>query len=230
MTSNLELAGTPASRSPRRRRWIGAGVASLAAAGGALASLPLLRPRASGTTGTPPATRATGLPDVPLLTHEGRQVRFLSDLVRGRVVFVNMMYAQCGNLCPPMTQNLRRVQQALGARLGRDVFMYSVSLLPEQDRPADLRDYMQRQGVGPGWTFLTGPRTSVESVRTALGFRDPDPAADADIARHTGMVRIGNEALDRWCMAPALAEPQQLLEALMAVDPRTRASGRIAVV
>lgn len=166
------------------------------------------------------------IPDVPLITHEGRAVRFHSDLVRGRVVFVSMMYAQCSERCPPMTQNLRAVQQALGDRVGRDVFMYSITLLPEHDRPADLQAYRKLQGVGPGWTFLTGEKADIEQLRFALGFYDPDPRIDADLEQHIGMARVGNDALDRWCMAPLVAEPHLILEALMAVDPVTRARGR----
>lgn len=173
------------------------------------------------------ARRAGGrLPDVPLVTHEGRRVRFYSDLVRDRVVFVNMMYAQCNDRCPPMTQSLLRVQQALGARVGRDVFMYSISLLPEVDTPVDLQVYMALHRVGPGWTFLTGAKDDVEELRFALGFADPDPRVDADLGQHIGMVRIGNDALDRWCMSPILLEPALVLEGLMAVDPVSRARGR----
>jgi protein SCO1/2 len=40
---------------------------------------------------------ATGIPDVPLVTHEGKRVRFYSDLIRDKVVFVSMMYAQCSD-------------------------------------------------------------------------------------------------------------------------------------
>ncbi|KQT11016.1 SCO family protein [Ramlibacter sp. Leaf400] len=174
----------------------------------------------------PQRGRPGRLPDVPLVTHEGRPVHFYSDLVRGRVVFVNMMYAQCSERCPPMTQNLRAVQEALGDRVGRDVFIYSITLLPEHDRPADLKAYRELNRVGPGWTFLTGAKPDVERLRFALGFYDPDPATDADLGQHIGAVRVGNDALDRWCMTPLLTEPHLILEALMAVDPVTRARGR----
>ena len=175
-----------------------------------------------------PPRQRTGdrLPDVPLVTHEGRHVRFYSDLVRGRVVLLNMMYAQCNNRCPPMTANLRAVQLALGDRVGRDVFMYSVTLLPEVDRPADLQAYMKQHGVGPGWTFLTGDKDGIERLRFALGLFDPDPRVDADLGQHVGMVCVGNDALDRWCMSPILTRPDLILETLMGVDPVSRARGR----
>jgi protein SCO1 len=170
---------------------------------------------------------ADGVADVPLVTHEGRPVRFYTDLVRGRIVFVNMMYAQCENRCPPMTQNLKRLHERIGDRAGRDVFMLSISLQPQFDRPQDLRAYMTLNGIErPGWTFLTGSPGAVERLRRSLGFYDRDPEIDRDLAQHTGMVRIGNDALHRWCMAPALLNPELLFESLMAIDPVARAAGR----
>ena len=226
MTSKPERSGMDAPRETARpqaaRRWLAlGGAASLLASGAAL--LP------SSNAAMPKVARpsARGIPDVPLLTHEGKTVRFYSDLVRGRIVFINMMYAQCSDQCPPMTQTLRRVYEALGPRAGKDVFMYSITLLPEFDGPADLRAYREQQGAG--WTFLTGRKQDVEMLRRGLGFADPDPQLDADITRHTAMVRVGNDALDRWTMAPTRVSPGQILERLYSVDPKMRATGRIQV-
>jgi protein SCO1/2 len=203
----------------RRRVWAALGAAALAGFGAR--ALNNDTPRR-----TPGPARTSGIPDVPLLTHEGKRVRFHTDLVKDRVVFVSMMYTQCSEQCPLMTQNLRRVQEALGSRAGRDVFFYSITLLPEFDRPADLKAYAALNRVGPGWTFLTGAKADVEAIRLGMGFYDPDPLVDADISQHTGMVRVGNDSLQRWAMAPLLQEPHLILETLMAVDPVSRAAGR----
>jgi protein SCO1/2 len=168
--------------------------------------------------------RAQRFPDVRLITHEGKAVRFYSDLLRNRIVLVNMSYALCNNVCPPMTQNLLRVQKALGARVGRDIHMLTLSVLPEQDTPAELAAYVKRNRIAAGWTFVTGRREDITRARVSLGFYDRDPQVDADRTQHTGMVRIGNETLDRWCMTPALLEPELIVEAVMSVDPIGRAA------
>jgi protein SCO1/2 len=198
-----------------------------AAAGAGLAFQLELAPGASNVVARAAPPVGTGrIPDVPLITHEGRRVRFYSDLVKGRTVLLSMMYTQCSERCPPMTQNLRAVQEALGDRVGRDIFIYSITLLPEFDRPADLKAYRELNRIGPGWTFLTGSKADVERLRFGIGFYDPDPALDADLGQHLGMVRVGNDALDRWCMTPLLSQPHLILESLMAVDPVSRARGR----
>src|SRR5205823_1034421 len=78
-------------------------------------------------------------PNVVLRTQDDRRVRLYDDLLRGKSVLVNFFYANCKDgICPVTTQNLVRVQRLLGERCGRDVFMYSFSLAPEQDTPARL--------------------------------------------------------------------------------------------
>src|SRR5262245_18446060 len=78
------------------------------------------------------------IPNTELKTHEGRTVRFYDDLVRDKLVVINMMYAGCNNACAPMTQNLVRAQQLLRDRVGKDIHMYSLTLRPEHDEPQDL--------------------------------------------------------------------------------------------
>jgi protein SCO1 len=163
---------------------------------------------------TPKSDETRSIPNVPLKTHTGATVSFYDDLIRGKVVAINMMYATCEGICPLMTNNLVRVQALLGKRVGTEIFMYSISLKPEQDSPRALAEYAEMHEVAPGWLFLTGARADIERVRMALGFYDPNPVLDKDTTRHTGMVRIGNDAYQRWSMAPALAEPRQILSAI----------------
>jgi protein SCO1/2 len=177
------------------------------------------------------ARKRNEIPNVPLKTHEGRSVRFYDDLVRDRLVTLNMMYAGCNRTCPPMTHNLVLVQQLLRHRVGKDIFMYSLTLRPEQDQPEDLKAFAQQHGVQPGWQFLTGAPRHVEELRYALGFYDPDAQVDKQEGRHVGMIRIGNDPYRRWGMAPALADPRQIVAMIMHLDrkppprePRLRSS------
>jgi protein SCO1 len=148
------------------------------------------------------------------IDHDGRHVRFYDDIVKGKVVIINMMYTACTGICPSNTANLLTVQRALGKRIGRDIHMVSLSLRPEMDSPADLRAYIKQFGIQPGWTFLTGKRASMETVRRKLGFFDSDPLEDSQLARHTGMLSIGNDKIARWCMVPALSATHQIVKAV----------------
>jgi protein SCO1/2 len=176
----------------------------LAAAALGPAALALAAPRQGRAVGY----GAGYFPNVVLRTQEDKEVRFYEELLKGKLVVIQFTYASCNALCPLITANLVRVQRLLGDRVGRDIFMYSLTLEPERDSPAVLRQRMQELQVGPGWTFLTGRRADMELLRRKFGFVDPDPVIDADTAQHTGMIRIGNEPYERWsgCAGQARAE------------------------
>ena len=159
--------------------------------------------------------RAGYFPNSIVHNHEGRPLRFYDDVIRGKIVAFNMMYTACTGICPANTANLMRVQQALAEQLGKDVFMYSLTLRPEMDSPQALREYVAQYKIPKGWTFLTGKPAEMDVIRRKLGFYNDDPAIDSDINQHTGMVRIGNESLDRWAMCPAMGSPKQIARAIM---------------
>src|SRR5215831_20940158 len=79
------------------------------------------------------------LPNLPLLTHEGKRVLFYDDLVKGRVVTLNFFFANCDEICPLVTANLAKVQKLLGDQVGRDIYMYSFTLKPEEDNVEVIR-------------------------------------------------------------------------------------------
>ena len=163
--------------------------------------------------------------NLTLTTHEGRKVRFYDDLIRDKLVAFNMMYVRCEDTCPLTTANLVRVQKLLGERVGRDVFMYSLTLQPHVDKPADLRKYVEAMGVQTGWLFLTGAPEDMLRVRKRLGFTDPNPKVDRRLSSHTGMLRIGNDTYDRWGMAPAMTTPEQIVSTINHFDMATTRAG-----
>jgi len=164
------------------------------------------------------AIRERYFPNVSLLTHENKTVRFYDDLIKNKIVMINFMYAHCEGVCPLITSNLVQVQKLLVPRVGRDIFMYSITLKPEQDTPGVLKAYARMHGAGPGWVFLTGNPPDIELLRQKLGFTDPDPAVDADKANHIGNVRYGNEALQLWGACPGLATPSSIAKSISWVD------------
>jgi protein SCO1/2 len=157
-------------------------------------------------------------PNVVLTTHEGRRVKFYDDVVKDKIVTINMMYATCEGVCPRITSNLVRVQKLLGDRVGKDIHMISITLRPEQDTPEVLRKHVKMHNIGPGWTFLTGAASDIEMLRRRLGFVDPNPERDKDRANHIGLVRYGNEPRHVWSSCPGLLPASSIAEVLSWVD------------
>jgi protein SCO1/2 len=163
------------------------------------------------------APRGDYFPNVVLRTHDNQPLRFYDDLLRGKVVLINFLYVTCGDICPLMTANLVRVQAALGVRLGREVFMYSITLDPQTDTPEALKQYAAGYGVKPGWYFLTGQDEEIQRLRRTLGLYDRDPRIDADKTQHTGLLIYGNEVTGRWGAIPALLAPERIVRAVLRV-------------
>ena len=154
------------------------------------------------------------LPNLPLITHEGKRVMFYDDLIKGKVVTLNFFFSKCDEICPMVTANLSKVQKLLGANLGTRVHMYSFTLKPEEDDVPTLSRYRASFHARPGWTFLTGKPDDMEQIRKGIGFTYPDPAIDRDKTQHIGNVRYGNEPLMLWGACPGMASTHFVLEAI----------------
>jgi len=208
-----------------RRAWLG--MAGAAAAAG-LVGLPQLQREGRAATLTPrELIRQRNLPNVVLTTHEGEEVRFYDDLVKDKFVTINMVYTSCKATCPLTTANLVRVQKMLGDRVGRDLFMYSITLDPEHDTPEVLNTYVKTFGAGKGWKFLTGKPEDIEFLRRRLGFAWANREMDRNKDFHTGTLRYGNEPLMLWGAVPGMAEPEWVSECVLFADwPQNREKDR----
>ena len=163
-------------------------------------------------------------PNLVLTTHEGNKVKFYDDLVKDKIVIFNMFYAKCEGKCSPITRNLVRLQNVLGSRVGKDIFMYSFTLKPKEDKVQAMAHYAHMHKVKPGWFFLTGSAEDMETVRRKLGFVDPDPEVDKVVSNHIGVIKYGNEPLERWGGCPGMSSPEWIAETLSWVDwPKNQA-------
>ena len=155
------------------------------------------------------------IPDVELVDHHGRSVRFLGDLVAGRTVAIQFFFTDCQGVCPISTGRMVALQKGLGERLGRDVLLLSVTLDPEHDTPAVLEEHAVALGAREGWRFLTGAKADIELLRRRLGVYDLDPVLDADRNQHAGVIVMGNEPDRRWLMKPANVPDKAMLRTLL---------------
>ena len=138
--------------------------------------------------------------------------------MKDKIVLINFMYVKCEGICPGTTANLLKVQKMLGDRVGKDIFMYSITLKPEEDTPEVLNRYAKAYKTKPGWLFLTGEPKDVELLRRSLGFIDRDPARDANKSNHIGMLRFGNEPMTLWAGCPGLLGPSKIVKEIGLVD------------
>lgn len=151
---------------------------------------------------------ANYFPNVPLTTQDGKTVHFYDDLIKGKIVVIDLIYTHCVDACPLETARLVQVQKMLGDRVGKDIFFYSISIDPDHDTPAVLKEYAEKYHVGPGWTFLTGKKEDIDLLSKKLGlYTEPDPN---DRDGHTPSVLLGNEPGGQWMRNTATDNPRFL--------------------
>lgn len=149
--------------------------------------------------------------DVVLFNQNGQKMRFYSDLLQGKVVIINSFFATCAGSCLPLTRNLEKLQRGLGSHMGKDVHILSISVDPEVDTPAKLKEYAKKLNAGPGWHFLTGDKESVAFVLKKIGhFVDNKES-------HLNIFIIGNERTGLWKKAFGLAQSDELLKVVDSV-------------
>jgi protein SCO1/2 len=149
--------------------------------------------------------------DVVLINQNGDKVRFYTDLLQGKVVIINSFFATCQGSCLPMNRNLEKVQQALGDRIGKDVYIISISVDPTVDTPPRLKEYAKKLNARAGWYFLTGDKQNVEFALSKLG------QFVSEKQDHLNVFIIGNERTGLWKKAFGLAPSDQLVKVVESV-------------
>jgi protein SCO1 len=143
--------------------------------------------------------------DVELINQDGQKLRFYSDVLKNKVIVMNAFFTTCAGVCPPMARNMERVQAALGDRLGKDILLVSITVDPETDTPAKLKEYSRRFHAKPGWLFLTGKKENVDWALYKLG-----QFVEAK-EQHTSIIIVGNEPKGLWKKAFGLAKSEELV-------------------
>ena len=153
---------------------------------------------------------ANYFPNIPLVTDDGDTVHFFDDLIKDKIVSINFIYTTCVDTCPLETAQLVRVQRILGERLGQDIFFYSISIDPEHDTPAVLKEYKER--FGANWAFLTGNDADIIRLRRKLGLYIEE-IQDGSNNHNVNMI-IGNQATGRWMKRSPFENPYVLADQL----------------
>ena len=169
------------------RVWTGIGIAAIAA---------ILLVGASSDAAQNSRWGANYFPNVTLTTQDGATVHFYDDLIKGKIVAINLIYTTCKYACPLETARLAQVQTLLGDRMGRDVFFYSITIDPEHDTPAVLKEYAEKFHAGPGWVFLTGSQKDIDLISGKLGLSTPPNPDNPD--GHVPHLLVGNEVTGQW--------------------------------
>lgn len=144
--------------------------------------------------------------DAPLRSHDNKTVRLASDVLAGKIAIIDFVYTSCTSFCPVASALMNSVRQQLGARVGKDVVLVTISVDPQRDTPARLAAYASQFHTGPGWTWLTGTRRDIDAVLKGLGAYTPN------FEDHPNMLLVGNAATGEWTRFNGLPDAKLVAE------------------
>jgi protein SCO1/2 len=158
------------------------------------------------------------VPDVTLVREDGRPVQLNHELDDPRAVVLSFVYTSCTSVCPMTSATLSELQDKLGSARSL-VHIVSISIDPEFDTPARLRDYAGKYGAGPGWQHYTG--TLSASQRTQRAF---------DVYRgnkmdHAPVMLVRPQRGSAWVRMDGFATADQLM-AELPVPPNAGTGGQ----
>ncbi len=82
------------------------------------------------------------------------------QMIEGKIHVANFFFTSCPGICPKMTNQMKKVQEAFRDR--EQVLLLSYSVTPWIDSPAHLKEYAQQKDVISGkWHLLTGPKGEI---------------------------------------------------------------------
>jgi len=144
------------------------------------------------------------VPSVQLVRQDGQTVDLATELADDRAVVLTFIYTTCTTICPLSSQVLSVLQEKLGAERTH-VHLVSISIDPEQDTPARLREYASRFHAGDGWQHYTGTVQASKTAQVAFG------AYRGDKMSHTPLTLVRRAGGGSWVRLEGFASADDIL-------------------
>jgi protein SCO1/2 len=151
------------------------------------------------------STAHYSVPAVRLIRDDGEVISLPEEMNDGRAVVLNFVFTTCSSVCPLMSQIFAQFDRKLGAERAR-VHLMSISIDPEQDTPARLREYAKRFHAGPEWQHYTGTVEASIVAQRAFNVWRGDKMSHAPVT----LVRAAPDK--PWLRIDGLVTPDQLLQ------------------
>jgi protein SCO1 len=155
-------------------------------------------------------------PNLPVTDQNGNALRFYDDLIKDKIVVVMFIYTSCTDICPLTTARMTQIEDKLGAAVGRDIFIVSLTVDPENDTPERLKAYSKAFGTGPGWTFVTGKPEDIRAINYKLGERSKV------LSEHRNEIVLGNDLTGEWQRDNVMGDLDRVTMSIREMDPKWR--------
>ena len=145
------------------------------------------------------------IPAVHLVRDDGKNVSLADEINDGRPVVLNFIFTSCSSICPLMSQTFAQFDRKLGSERSH-VHLMSISVDPEEDTPARLREYAEKFHAGPEWQHYTG--TIEASLATQRAFN----VWRGDKMSHSPITFVRAAPGTPWLRIEGFVTPDELLQ------------------
>jgi protein SCO1/2 len=145
------------------------------------------------------------VPTIHLVREDGKDVLLPEEMNDGRPVVLNFIFTTCSSVCPLMSQVFAQFERQLGADRNK-VHLMSISIDPEEDTPARLREYAHKFSAGPEWQHYTGTvRASTAAQRAFDVYRGAKMS-------HTAVTFLRASPGQPWTRIDGFVTPDELMQ------------------
>lgn len=145
------------------------------------------------------------MPDVTLTNAAGDSVHILDAINLDEPLLVNFIFTTCPSICPVMSATFAQTRKKLGPAHD-DTHFLSISIDPEFDTPAKLREYAKKFNAGPEWQFLTG------SLEDSIAVQRAFKAYRGDKMNHAPLTLLRASKNSPWVRIDGLASAADLVD------------------
>jgi protein SCO1/2 len=142
-------------------------------------------------------------PAVTVIDQDGHAVPLAEAFSPEADLVVNFIFTTCTTICPTLSATLQGLRGKLGDEAA-GLHMASISIDPENDRPAALKAYAKRYHATSAWRFYTG---SAEDIRSVLRAFD---SYGGDKANHQPITLLRRAHSQEWIRVEGFATAEEL--------------------
>lgn len=158
------------------------------------------------------------LPNVVLRDAQDKPFPLRAERFKGKVVVVDFIFTTCTTICPVLSDVMANVQRELGAQVGKDVVLVSISVDPANDTPAVMRAYAKSKGAGKDWYWLTGSSGDIARVLRAFGLSAGRPNS------HPPLLMVGDPGRNRWQRWVGIPKPVMVVDSVKSMVAQSKSA------
>lgn len=150
-------------------------------------------------------------------TQDNKEIS-LSEL-RGHPAFLAMVYSNCEHACPVIVEDMKRIENALPAKIKSNFSFYLFSFDSVRDIPAQLKKFSQSKKLDSHqWTLFHGSERAVRELAAVLAIHfKKDSKGDFD---HSNLISlIDAEGLIRHQQLGLNQNPEEILQKVNELKP-----------